>query len=86
MVEIKLDEDELNKLYQEKLEQHLNKLDNEVVFWDTKELEKQTNLCFNTIKDQFFYHPDFPKHKVGNKWLYPAKETKQFLLNWIQSK
>lgn len=86
MIEVTLDENEIREMYEKRLEEHLNKLDNEVLFWDTKELEKQTSLCINTIKNEFFYNPDFPKHKVGNKWLFPAKETKQFLLNWIKNK
>ncbi|WP_337017319.1 group-specific protein [Oceanobacillus massiliensis] len=84
MVEIKLDENEIRKMYQEEVEKHLNKLDNELVFWDTVTLCKKTNLSFNTIKDLFFYDPNFPKHKVGNKWLYPADKAKKFLLEWIE--
>ncbi|MCR1833169.1 group-specific protein [Oceanobacillus caeni] len=84
MVEIKLDENEIRKVYREELDKHLKKLDNELLFWDTATLCKKTNLSINTIKELFFYDPDFKKFKVGNKWLYPADETKKFLLDWIE--
>ncbi|MFS0672035.1 group-specific protein [Ornithinibacillus sp. 179-J 7C1 HS] len=86
MIEIKLDEREVKKIYAEQLEEHFNKLDNEMLFWDSKTLEEKTNLCMNTIKKEFFYDPNFPKHKIGNKWYYPAAKTKQFLLDWIEKK
>ena len=86
MIEFKLDEQELRKMYVEEVKKHLNKFDGEMLFWDTKTLEEKTNLCMNTIKKEFFYDPDFPKHKIGNKWYYPADKTKQFLLNWIEKK
>lgn len=85
MVEIKLNENEIEKIYREELEKHLKKIDDEMVFWDTQTLCKKTNLSFNTIKDLFFYNEEFPKHKVGNKWLYPAEKTRKFLLNWIEN-
>ncbi|WP_419893619.1 DUF771 domain-containing protein [Oceanobacillus kimchii] len=84
MIEVKLDENEVRRMYTQKLEDHLKQLDNEMLFWDTKELEKRTNMCMNTIKSEFFYDPEFPKHKIGNKWYYPAEKTKQFLLSWIE--
>ncbi|GEL75789.1 group-specific protein [Tenuibacillus multivorans] len=84
MLEIKIDEEEIKELYKEEVDKHLKKLDNEMLFWDTATLCKMTNLSINTIKDLFFYDPDFPKKKIGNKWIYPAKETKEFLLEWIK--
>lgn len=53
------------------------------VFWDSKELKRQTCLSWNTIQDKFFFDPAFPKRKVGGKWLYPAKETAAFLEKWL---
>jgi len=56
---------------------------NEVI-WDTKKLMEQTCMSMNTMKDQFFYHEDFPKYKPKGKWLYPAEETATFLLKWLK--
>lgn len=49
-----------------------------------KTLCKVTCMSENFIKEQFFYHPDFPKYRVGRKWLMPAKECEEFLINWLK--
>lgn len=83
MLTVKIDENEVRELYLEKLEEKIREVDAEMVFWDTNELKRRTCLSWNTIQDKFFYDPRFPKYKVGGKWLFPAKETKEFLLTWI---
>lgn len=84
MIEIKLDESELRKIYLKKLEEYIEKLDKEHLFWDSKDLVQQTRLCWDTIQKEFFYDPRFPKRKVGRKWIFPAKQTKEFLLTWLE--
>lgn len=83
MIEVKLDEKELKKIYIQKIEEHIDNFDKELLFWDSKDLVQQTRLCWDTIQKEFFYDPRFPKHKVGRKWLFPAKKTKEFLLTWL---
>ncbi|CAM3734688.1 hypothetical protein GCM10009865_14390 [Aeromicrobium ponti] len=83
MFEVKVDESELRKIYLKKLDEHLEKMDNELLFWDTDDLMKQTRLSWNTIQKEFFYDPRFPKRKLGRKWLFPARKTKEFLLEWL---
>lgn len=84
MIEIKLDEYKLRKIYLKKLEEYIEKLDKEHLFWDSKDLVQQTRLCWDTIQKEFFYDPRFPKRKVGRKWIFPAKQTKEFLLTWLE--
>ncbi|MEK3855915.1 group-specific protein [Cytobacillus sp. FSL H8-0458] len=84
MIEVKVDESEVRKIYLKKLDEHIKKMDKEFLFWNSKDLMKQTRLSWNTIQKEFFYDPRFPKRKVGNKWLFPAKKTKEFLLEWIE--
>ncbi|QOK28031.1 group-specific protein [Cytobacillus oceanisediminis] len=86
MLDIQIDKQELRKIYLEKLEEHLNEIEGELIFWDAKELQKRTCMSWNTIQKEFFFEPNFPKHKVGNKWYFPAAETKQFLLYWLSKK
>lgn len=83
MLTVKIDENEVRELYLEKLEEKMREVEAEMVFWDTNELKRRTCLSWNTIQDKFFYDPRFPKFKVGGKWMFPAKETKEFLLQWI---
>lgn len=83
MLTVNVDEQEVRALYLEKLEEKIKEVDADFVFWDTAELKRRTCLSWNTIQDQFFYDPRFPKHKVGSKWMFPARETREFLVKWL---
>lgn len=83
MLDIQIDESAVRALMLQKLDEKLQEVDAEMVFWDTNELKRRTCLSWNTILDKFFYDPRFPKFKVGTKWVFPAKETQKFLLTWL---
>lgn len=83
MLNIQVDEAEVRKLYLDELKEHIKKIDAELLFWDTKDLTNKTRMCMNTIQKEFFYHPDFPKRKVGSKWYFPVEKTKAFLIDWL---
>lgn len=83
-IDIDVDHEEIKALYLEKLDNAIKQVEVETLFWDTKELERQTHMCMNTIQKEFFYDPNFPKKKVGNKWYYPAQKTREFLIEWIE--
>jgi hypothetical protein len=84
MLNIQIDqsfvEDELKK----EIQKRLDKLDKAFVLWDVKELMKQTNMSLNFMKDHFFYHPNFPKYRIGAKWYFPSEEATAFILNWLK--
>lgn len=84
MLNIVLDEHELENRFSEELKKRLDHIEHRFTFWDMKELCKQTNMSENNIKEKFFYEPEFPKFKVGGKWLFPARECEKFLLDWIK--
>lgn len=71
-------------MLQTEIQKRLTELNTDVVFWDLKELSRRTNMSIPFIKEQFFYNQEFPKYKVGTKWLMPAKETEKYLLNWLK--
>jgi hypothetical protein len=83
-VDIKIDENEVRKIYFEKLEQHINKIDTELTFWDSKELCRQTCMSWDSIQKEFFFDKRFEKYKIGHKWRFPAEDTRKFLLMWIR--
>lgn len=83
LLTVQIDEQEVRQLLLEKIEQKVKEIDAEMVFWDSKELMRRTCLSWNTIQEKFFHDPRFPKFKVGGKWLFPAEETKRFLLQWL---
>ena len=84
MLEVKVDEQIIQQLVKEEIQQKLKEVDSELVFWDRNELLRRTCMSWNFIQEQFFFHPDFPKYKVGGKWLFPAEKTKRFLLEWLE--
>ncbi|TYS67023.1 group-specific protein [Sutcliffiella horikoshii] len=83
MINVQINEQEVRQLYFQKLEEKMMEIDAELIFWDSKELMRRTCLSWNNIQEKFFYDPRFPKHKVGQKWMFPAKQTRDFLLTWL---
>lgn len=68
------------------IEEKIEEINMDLVFWDSKELMRRTCLSWNTMQEHFFHHPDFPKAKIGSKWFFPAKETEEFLTKWMHDK
>lgn len=83
LLSIKVDEEEIKNLVRERIAILVKEVEVEQVFWGSKELIKRTCMSWNFIQEQFFYDPRFPKYKIGSKWIFPVKETKEFLLTWI---
>lgn len=86
MLNIEIDQQEVRQLMLRKIEENIKLINEELVFWDSRELERRTCMSTNTIKNTFFYEPGFPKYKIGGKWYFPARETEDFLLKWIKEK
>jgi hypothetical protein len=84
MIHVKVNENEVRELYLEELKKAIKEAEKQTIFWDTKELARQTRMSFSTIQREFFYEPGFPKYKVGSKWMFPAEKTKEYLLEWIE--
>ncbi|WP_429373779.1 group-specific protein [Paenibacillus sp. DS2015] len=68
----------------ERINTLIKEVDAEYVFWDSKELMKRTCMSWNTIQNTFFFDPRFIKHKVGTKWYFPVRETREFLEKWLR--
>jgi hypothetical protein len=83
MLEVTVKQELVRALILERVNEEIQKIDVELVFWDSKELRRRTCMSWNFIQEQFFFDPRFPKYKIGTKWYFPAAETKQFLLTWL---
>jgi hypothetical protein len=83
LLRINVDENEVREMLNQKISELVKEAEVEYVFWDSKELMKRTCLSWNTIQEYFFFEPRFPKRKVGSKWLFPARETRKFLEQWL---
>lgn len=84
MLEVKVDEQQIERLVKEEVKEKLKEASVDLVFWDRNELMRRTCMSWTFIQERFFYHPDFPKRKVGTKWVFPADKTKAFLLEWLE--
>ncbi|WP_025716326.1 hypothetical protein [Paenibacillus sp. 1-18] len=83
MLSINIDEKQVRELLKAKIAEFLKEADAEYVFWDASELKRRTCMSWNFIQEQFFFDPRFSKRKVGSKWYFPAKETREFLGKWL---
>ncbi|BCB03524.1 group-specific protein [Bacillus sp. KH172YL63] len=84
MINVVVNETEVKELYLEELKKAIKEAEKQTIFWDMKELVRQTKMSRDTIFRQFFYEPGFPKYKVGQKWMFPEEKTKEYLLDWIE--
>ena len=83
MLTVKIDESAVQEEVRRQVAEALKSLDTDMVFWDAKELQRRTCMSWNFIQQQFFFDPRFPKAKVGTKWYFPARETREFLERWL---
>lgn len=84
MLQVQIDEFAVHEEVRRQVAEKLKEADTELVFWDAKELMRRTCMSWNFIQQQFFFDPRFPKFKIGNKWYFPARETREFLLRWLK--
>ena len=84
MLQVQVDSKIIEATFKEELQKRLDAIEKNRTFWDMKELQKQTNMSVNTMKEWFFYDDRFPKYRVGSKWYFPAKECEVFLIQWIK--
>ncbi|PGT89194.1 hypothetical protein [Bacillus sp. AFS040349] len=84
MIDFQVNEKMLEERFLQEMRRRLDQIEHKHTFWDMKELCRQTNMSENSIKEKFFYDPRFPKHKIGGKWYFPAKECELFLLLWLK--
>jgi len=83
LMKVELDSAQIQKLCRDRIAELVVEVDAEYIFWDSKELMKRTCMSWNFIQDQFFFDPRFIKRKVGTKWFFPVKETREFLREWL---
>jgi hypothetical protein len=84
VIKIDIDQKVVENLYLEELKKRLDQADKTRTLWDMKELCRQASMSENTIKERFFYEEGFPKYKIGGKWYMVARETEEFLLQWVR--
>jgi len=79
LITIEVDQEKLEKLYLQKIDEHLQKLESEVFFMNSKQLCTYLNMSWNTIVTHLLYDEEFPKIRLGNKWLFHKKEVGKYM-------
>ena len=77
-----IDNEAAEEIMRQEIRKKIEGVAHKTLFWDMKELCRQVSLSETTVKEAFFYDPDFPKFRVGKKWLINAKLAEQFLMEW----
>ncbi|MDQ7861123.1 group-specific protein [Peribacillus frigoritolerans] len=77
MISFEIDQELLKELYIQKVEEHLQEIEMEVFFMDSKQLATYLNMSWNTIVSHLLYDERFPKVRLGSKWLFNEKEVKK---------
>lgn len=78
----KINEEVVLEILQASINEKVEQLAQEKIFWTVSELEKYANMNIGTMKNHFFYDEDFPKFKVGRDWRFPVIRTKEYLEHW----
>ena len=84
MFNIAIDEAKVEKIVVEEVRKKVDRAIITHTLWDLNELSRQVCMSIPFIKDKFFYNEDFPKFKVGAKWLMPAKEAHDYVISWLK--
>lgn len=84
MIQVEIDDQQLFDIARDEIRAKLQTIESEFIFWDLKTLCEKTCMSRSFVLETFFFLPDFPRHKVGTKWLIPAKEASEFLLKWLK--
>ncbi len=82
MIEIKLDKEELKAMYLAEVQKRLDQIEFESILMDSKQLCKMLSLSWPTIEKLFLRDPNFPKLRVGTKWLFNRHEVQQYIDQW----
>lgn len=79
MITIEVGQEKLKELYLQKIDEHLQELESEVFFMNSKQLAIYLNMSWNTIVTHLLYDEEFPKIRLGSKWLFHKKEVGKYM-------
>lgn len=80
MIDFNINTERLEGIYREKVEEHLNKVkEDNVFFMNSKQLQMYLNMSWNSITTHLISDESFPSLRLGRKWLFPKKEVDSFM-------
>lgn len=84
LVKLALNEESLKELYLVEVKKHLAELEMDTFLMDSKQLCKVLNLSWPTIEKLFLNDPQFPKIRIGKKWIFNRKEVEKYIERWSE--
>ncbi|WP_345912065.1 DNA-binding protein [Bacillus altitudinis] len=82
IVQLDINEESLKELYLMEVQKCLKKLEMDTMLMDSKQLCKELNFSWPTIEKLFLSDPNFPKIRVGKKWIFNRKEVQEYINDW----
>lgn len=82
MIEIKVDEKELQNLYEAEIKKRLDQVEFQSLLMDSKQLCKMLSLSWPTVQRLFLSDPNFPSIRIGAKWLFNRNEVQDYINRW----
>lgn len=82
IVEVNVNEESLKELYLMEVQKCLEKLEMDTMLMDSKQLCKMLTLSWPTIEKLFLNDPNFPKIRVGKKWVFNRREVQVYIDRW----
>ena len=79
MITIEVDQEKLKELYLQRIDEHSQEHESEVFFMNSKQLAIYLNMSCNTIVTHLLYDEEFPKIRLGSKWLFHKKEVNKYM-------
>lgn len=85
MIQVQVDYEELKVMYLAKLDEHLQQIEAEVFFMDSKQLCKYLGMSWTNIVTHLLSDPEYPSCRLGNKWLFPRKEVSEYMQKYYEA-
>ena len=75
-------EDFIKELCLEEVNKKLEKVLMDHLLMDSKELCRTLSLSWPTVEKIFLHDPEFPKMRVGKKWVFNKLEVQEYINKW----
>lgn len=69
-------------MYLAEVQKRLDQIEFDSLLMDSKQLCKMLSLSWPTIEKLFIRDPNFPKIRVGTKWLFNRNEVQNYIDQW----
>ncbi|WP_188006850.1 Helix-turn-helix domain-containing protein [Sporosarcina sp. ANT_H38] len=84
MISLQLNEGLLEQIYKEKVDEYLKSVEKDSMFMTFNDLVKYLNMSNVSIREFLLWRDDFPKIRLGSKWLFPSKEVAVFMEKYLE--